>query len=161
MTIEDLNHTGSEIAQNAFLACCGSRAWADAMTSRRPYADPAALRKAAEQIWWSLKRSDWLEAFAAHPKIGEKKPDAKWSENEQSGMARASETTAGAIARLNNEYEARFGWIFIVCATGKSGDEMLHLLKARLGNDSEAELVIAAGEQLKITQLRLQKLVAE
>jgi OHCU decarboxylase len=150
-----------QIDREVLLACCGSRAWVDGLTKRLPSAGTATLQKAAEEVWWSLTESDWLEAFAAHPKIGEKQVSAKWSAAEQSGMAQASEQTAAAVARMNEEYERKFGWIFIVCATGKSGEEMRDILERRLRNSREAELALAAAEQMKITNLRLAKLVAE
>lgn len=161
MTLAELNRASADTLRSAFLTCCGSRVWADEMVIRCPYGDVAALRKAAEEVWCSLAKPDWLEAFAAHPKIGEKRASAKWSESEQAGMSGASETLTEAMRRMNEEYETRFGWIFIVCATGKSGEEMSSLLNARLANDANTELTIAAAEQLKITQLRLGKLITE
>lgn len=161
MTLHQLNETDPETARKAFLDCCGSAAWADGMAARRPYPDFANLQKGAEDLSCGLAEGDWLEAFAAHPKIGEKKTSVKWSAGEQSGMSNADEETAAAIRRLNEEYERKFGWIFIVCATGKSAEEMLQLLTVRLQNDPGAELPIATAEQLKITNLRLRKLVAE
>jgi OHCU decarboxylase len=161
MTLDQLNESAAETAFKAFLDCCGSRRWADGMTERRPYPSLTLLRVTAEDLWRSLNESDWLEAFAAHPKIGEKKSSAKWSAGEQSGMSGAPQETAAAISRMNEDYERRFGWIFIVCATGKSAEEIRQILTARLRNSREAELPIAASEQLRITNLRLAKLVAE
>lgn len=161
MTMEDLNAAPVDSATRLFLACCGSGPWAGTMAARRPFRDQAAMQNAGRAIWLSLDKSDWLAAFAAHPKIGAREPAGKWSENEQSGMVGASQSTAEAIQRLNIEYEHKFGWIFIVCATGKTGDEMLDLLKARLDNDPQTEIEIAAAEQWKITHLRLQKLMDE
>ncbi len=159
MTLNQLNQSDFETARMALLDCCGSTAWAAAMANRRPFQDVTNLHTTAKEVWHTLGESDWLEAFAAHPKIGEKKTSAKWFPSEQSGMNDASERTTNSIHRLNAEYEQRFGWIFIVCATGKSAEEMHHALKTRLGNDPSTELVIAAGEQSKIMQLRLEKLL--
>jgi allantoicase len=134
---------------------CGSSEWVRRMMAARPLADAFA---AADEIWSSLGRDDILEAFAAHPRIGEKKASA-WASREQSGTATASDDTMRALAEANTEYERRFGHIYIVCATGKSADEMLQSARQRLSNDPEAELRVAAEEQRKIMQLRLMKLV--
>ena len=135
------------------------------MMARRPFSDRRAIVEAATQIWWTLTRSDWLEAFSAHPKIGD--PDslrakfqdtATWAAHEQAGVATAHEETLEELARCNRRYEERFGYIFIVCASGKSANEMLDILRGRMANDPSSELRNAAAEQLKITQLRLEKL---
>lgn len=138
-------------------ACCGSSAWAEAMFARQPFADRPSMHQAADDIWWSLTPEDWLDAISKHPKIGEKS-SARWSAQEQSGMSHPAFETAQEMARLNAEYDARFGFIFIVCATGKSADEMLQLLRTRLANTREEEIRNAATEQAKITHLRLDKL---
>ena len=131
---------------------------------------PAELLELSEWAFDGLEREDWLEAFAGHPKIGDldalrrklgvaaERADAELAGSEQIGTARAADDVLRALHRGNRRYEQRFGYIFIVCATGKSADEMLGLLEARLENDSERELEIAAGEQRKITHLRLEKL---
>jgi 2-oxo-4-hydroxy-4-carboxy-5-ureidoimidazoline decarboxylase len=142
------------------LRCCGSRRWVAAMLARAPFADIEDVFDAAEEIWWSLESADWLEAFAAHPRIGERGPDA-WSQAEQVGMKGTTTATQAALAEGNRKYEARFGHVFLICATGKSGAEMLAELERRLRNKPAAELRIAAEEQAKITQLRLEKLVSE
>ena len=136
------------------------------MTAARPFADVGELLTKADSIWWSLNAEDWHEAFRAHPKIGEKKAAAaqseearKWSAQEQSGIRNAAAGTMAALAAGNQDYEQRFGFIFIVCATGKSPEEMLAILKGRLQNDAETEMGIAAAEQRKITSLRLEKLL--
>lgn len=136
------------------------------MVAERPFLNPNKLFDSADQIWWSLAARDWLEAFQSHPKIGEKKATAavaveaqKWSEDEQSGIRDSAQQTMNALANLNREYEEKFGYIFIVCASGKSSAEMLGILRQRLGNDAQEELRIAAAEQAKITQLRLRKLI--
>jgi len=132
------------------------------MVSRRPYGDTEELLESADHVWWGLAPADWREAFAAHPRIGEKKLDGedrfrRWSADEQAGAAGAREAVLADLAAANRTYEERFGHIFIVCATGKSADEMLGLLQARLANDPQTELRIAAEEQRKITRLRLLK----
>lgn len=148
------------------LKCCGSTRWAREMTDVRPFADVDRLFEEADGIWWSLSEQDWLEAFRAHPKIGEQKAAAaqseqarNWSKQEQSGIERAAIETQAALAEENQEYEKRFGFIFIVCATGKSFDEMLAIMNSRLPNDPKTELPVAAEEQRKITRLRLEKLL--
>lgn len=134
---------------------CGSSEWVRRMMAARPLDGAFA---AADEIWASLDAKDWLEAFAAHPRIGEKKGTA-WSAQEQSGTAAASDETMNALASANAEYEKRFGYIYILCATGKSGDEMLAMAWQRLTNEPEHELRVAAEEQRKIIHLRLMKLV--
>jgi OHCU decarboxylase len=164
--LAQLNALSSSDAEAEFLKCCGATRWASAMTEARPFAGNDALFAKADDIWWSLSTDDWLEAFSAHPKIGEKKAAAlqteqaqSWSAQEQSGVASATAQTKDDIARLNREYEDRFGFIFIVCASGKSSEEMLAILNSRISNDRESELRIAAEEQHKITRLRLEKLL--
>jgi len=114
--------------------------------------------RASDEVWASLGRGDWLEAFDAHPRIGEKKGGA-WSAQEQSGTSESTDETMTAMASANREYEQRFGYKYIVCATGRSGDEMLAMAWQRLNNDPETELRVAAEEQRRIMQLRLMKLV--
>ena len=130
------------------------------MLRRRPFESPEVLFSAAEFVWWGLEPSDWLEASSAHPKIGEKKLSG-WASQEQAGIGTKSHDLMERLARANEDYENRFGWIFLVCATGKTAPEMLHSLQARLENEREEELRVAAGEQAKITKLRLEKLLGE
>jgi 2-oxo-4-hydroxy-4-carboxy-5-ureidoimidazoline decarboxylase len=160
-----LNELTAEKARTAFGRCCGSSRWAEAMTGRRPFTTQAALFAAADEIWWELSKDDWLEAFAAHPRIGDldglrKKylATASWCAGEQAGVAGTGPEVLEALARGNRQYEERFGHLFIVCATGKTALEMLTLLEERLDNPHAHELTIAAREQAKITQLRLEKL---
>jgi len=136
------------------------------MAKERPYQTLETLLGAANDIWWSLDHSDWLEAFRSHPKIGEKKAIEKvsaqsqqWSGQEQSGVTNAVQQTIDDLASLNDEYEQKFGFIFIICATGKTSDEILAALRERFEHDTQAELTIAAAEQSKITELRLKKLL--
>jgi OHCU decarboxylase len=163
-----LNSLPAGDASAEFLKCCGSESWARQVTEARPFASLEELMSQAEQIWWSLKPADWLEAFHSHPKIGEQKAAAptaavaqQWSEDEQSGIRDSAQQTIQALADLNRAYEEKFGFIFIVCASGKSSEEMLAILRQRMENEREAELRIAAAEQAKITQLRLRKLIAK
>ena len=138
------------------------------MTSARPFISLEDVLGKADSVWWSLNQKDWLESFQAHPKIGEEKAAAaqsgqaqNWSKQEQLGTEGADAETRAALAAGNHEYEKRFGFIFIVCATGKSSAEMLAILNTRLENDLKAELSVAAAEQRKITRLRLEKLLNE
>jgi OHCU decarboxylase len=167
VTLEGLNALPAADAEAELLACCGSRRWAREMAARRPFAGVAALLAVADQAWWSLAPDDWHEAFRAHPRIGERRAApgqaaraAGWSAQEQSSAASAATGVAEALAEGNRAYEARFGQIYIVCATGKTADEMLAILRARLANDPATELRAAAAEQAKITKLRLEKLLA-
>jgi len=161
----DLNSLTPTEARAMLLRCCGSTRWADAMTARRPFATADDLFAASDEIERGLTRADWLEAFAAHPRIGDVETlrkkfatTAAWCEGEQAGVSAATGDVLNKLAAGNKEYEARFGYIFIVCATGKNANEMLALLESRLPNDADDELRIAAGEQAKITRLRLEKL---
>ena len=136
------------------------------MTESRPFHDLNRLTQTAESIWWSLGPEDWLEAFQHHPRIGESRPEQEtaaiaqeWSEQEQSGVRSAGKQTSEELAELNRKYQDKFGYIFIVCAAGKSSDQMLSILRERLRNDEQNELQFAAAEQAKITKLRLEKLL--
>jgi len=152
--------------RTALARCCGSSRWVEAMLERRPFASAAALARLALDTWNALERADYLEAFSHHPEIGANAVElrkrfaqtASWSEAEQSGVADAAEPTLDALASENARYRARFGYGFIVRAAGKSAAEMLSLLRARLENDPDAELRVAAAEHAQITQLRLEKL---
>jgi OHCU decarboxylase len=166
--LNQLNRVSQEQAEAEFLKCCGSQRWATAMTLARPFADVDDLLTKADSTWRSLGSKDWLEAFRAHPKIGEKRAAAaqseearQWSAQEQSGINDAAGTTIASLAAGNRDYEQRFGFIFIVCATGKSSEEMLAILQARLQNDAETEIAVAAEEQRKITRIRLEKLLQQ
>src|SRR2546422_5956872 len=145
------NELPPDEAEAELLKCCGSSNWARQMTAARAFGDFAELIEKADSIWWSLAEEDWLEAFRAHPKIGEKKAAVAqseqaqtWSAQEQSGIEQAAAETTAALAEGNREYERRFGLIFIVCATGKTSEEMLAILRERLRNDPETELRVAA-----------------
>jgi OHCU decarboxylase len=165
-TLEKLNNAPRETAEARFLDCCGSRNWARKMTDARPFADEKTMLDEAARIWQNLAPADWLEAFSAHPKIGARKAaprqqaqSAEWSRGEQSGTQTADDAVLQALDEGNRLYEETFGYIFIVCATGKSAEEMLGICRARLGNDADAEIRIAAEEQRKITEIRLKKLL--
>jgi OHCU decarboxylase len=158
MTVAELNRLPDINAEAELLRCCASHRWAHLMAAERPFSNLAVMRVVAQRLWWSLAAADWLEAFAAHPRIGERATSA-WSAQEQ---ARATDTGAVAHARLvagNRAYEDRFGYTFIVCATDKSADEILTTLEERLHHEAADELQIAADEQRKITELRLNKLI--
>ncbi|HEX4900862.1 MAG TPA: 2-oxo-4-hydroxy-4-carboxy-5-ureidoimidazoline decarboxylase [Pyrinomonadaceae bacterium] len=165
--LSQLNLLQPTAAETEFLKCCGSRKWAQQMSRRLPFRDERDLFETAEQVWWTLSPEDWLEAFRSHPKIGEQKPGTatsasalSWSRKEQQGVADASANTRELLAKLNQRYEEKFGFIYIVCATGKSSEELLTILQERLANESETELRNAAKEQAQITRLRLNKLLA-
>ena len=139
------------------LKVCGSPRWTEAIATGRPFASWDDLVARAASIWASLEERDWLAAFGAHPRIGERKPG--WSQQEQSGTRGASDETMRALEEGNRAYEEKFGFVFLICATGKSAEEMLASLRSRLAHDREEELRIATEEQRKITELRLEKLV--
>jgi OHCU decarboxylase len=167
MTLEQLNELSPVDAEAEFLKCCGSHRWAQGMTAARPFEDKERLFTHADDVSAALANEDWLEAFRAHPKIGEKKAataqsqqEKSWSSQEQSAIESASADTVARLAEGNHEYERKFGFIFIVCASGKSSEEMLAILNRRLDNDPQSELFVAAQEQQKITRLRLEKLLS-
>jgi 2-oxo-4-hydroxy-4-carboxy-5-ureidoimidazoline decarboxylase len=153
-------------AREALTRCCGAQRWVAGMLARRPYDDAAAMYRAAEESFRELARDDLLEAFSHHPRIGGDLAalrarfgsSASWAAEEQGATLTATEETLEALRGANLQYEARFGHIFIVCASGKSAAEMLHSLRERLANSPERELAIAAEEQASITRLRLEKL---
>jgi OHCU decarboxylase len=138
------------------------------MTKERPFGSVEELLTTAENSWWSLNQADWLEAFRSHPKIGERKAAAsvstdaqRWSNQEQFSMSHAASNTQRELARLNQQYEQKFGYIYIVCASGRSPEEMLSILRHRMDNAPAEELRVAAAEQAKITELRLKKLLEQ
>jgi OHCU decarboxylase len=186
-SLSRLNALPARQAEAELLACCGSRAWAREMVDGRPYADVDLLFEEAERVWWSIGPADWLEAFRAHPRIGERKPahgsqageagdsgpaatspadspvaerTRHWSQQEQAGTRAADRETLDALAAGNRDYEQRFGFIFLICATGKTAHEMLDELRRRMHNDPDTELSVAASEQSEITRLRLEKLLS-
>ena len=160
MQLAALNTLDAAAAAGELLRCCGSTRWARAMAGARPFASVEAAADRSDAIWSSLDRADWLEAFAAHPRIGEREAapagQPRWSAAEQSGV---TDTSRERLAQLNREYERRFGYVFIICATGKTGDEMLRALERRMENNPDDEIREAAEEQRKIARLRLAKLL--
>ena len=168
MNLEQLNKATVDDALSEFRRCCSSTAWASQMVSKRPFARAAEVFQRGDEIWYSLKEQDWLEAFSGHPKIGDSESlkkkfssTSEWAGREQSGVAGASDDVLRRLLDANQRYEKKFRFIFVVCATGKSATEMLELLEQRLGNERGQELRIAAGEQSKIAKLRLEKLLGE
>jgi len=166
-SLDELNTLSSAEAALALRRCCGAARWVERMLALRPYASAEDLLEKAEQAAARLKREDWLEAFTHHPRIGDMDrlrerfgSTAAWSSGEQSGVNAAAEQTLLALKEGNDAYFEKFGYIFIVCATGKTAGEMLTLLQARLPNSPDAELPLAAAEQRKITRIRLEKLLA-
>ncbi len=164
-TITWLNELDEPAAGEQFRKCCGADAWGAKVVNSRPFADGAALRSRAEQCFDELERDDWLQAFNSHPRIGDLNSlrmrlagNKQWSAAEQSGMSAADEETIERLAAGNALYDQRFGYPFLVCATGKSAAEMCEILYRRLNNNAAAELPIAGEEQRKITRLRLEKL---
>jgi 2-oxo-4-hydroxy-4-carboxy-5-ureidoimidazoline decarboxylase len=157
-----LDRSGADEARKLLRRCCGSTRWVDRMLDRRPFGNQEALLAIAKTTWFDLTPDDWREAFAHHPKIGDREALRQrfpgthhLSEREQAGVREASEDVLSSLAELNRAYEARFGFIFIVCATGLSAERMLAMLRARLGNDPATEVRMAAEEQAKITAIRL------
>jgi 2-oxo-4-hydroxy-4-carboxy-5-ureidoimidazoline decarboxylase len=151
-------------AAQEILPCCGSQRWAHALARLRPYTDTSNLLAQSDEVWSQLDPSDWDEAFTSHPRIGEKKApptasakSAAWSTQEQCGVERATADVQERLRNGNHEYEHRFGRIYIVCATGRSAEEMLTILERRLENDDATEMLVAAEQQRQITQLRLRK----
>jgi allantoicase len=162
-----LNSLTADEAAKELLQCCGSRRWASQVSNDRPYPSLDNLISHAHQVWWALTSDDWLEAFRSHPKIGEKKASDKvsaqsqqWSGQEQAAVSNASQQTVDSLAKLNRDYEKKFGFIFIICATGKTSGEMLAAIQERIEHDYDTELRFGAAEQAKITELRLRKLLS-
>jgi 2-oxo-4-hydroxy-4-carboxy-5-ureidoimidazoline decarboxylase len=172
MTLHELNTLSQPQLKELLTNCCGSSAWVKMMMAYFPADDLVELLEDAEEKWYDCSKDDWKEAFAHHPKIGDVESLTKkfasttdpitagWASGEQSGVNNASSETIKALAAANRLYEDKFGYIFIVCATGKSAQEMLAELQVRIQNNPDVEIEIAAEEQNKITKLRLEKLLA-
>lgn len=148
--------------------CCGSSRWVAAMVEGRPFRRRETVLSTAAEIWRSLGPDDWKEAFAHHPRIGERSgavpqgaQGQAWSAREQGGMDSTANETRRALAEANRAYEARFGYVYIVSAAGKTAEEMLALARRRLANEPSAELAVAADEQEKITRQRLEQLLGD
>jgi 2-oxo-4-hydroxy-4-carboxy-5-ureidoimidazoline decarboxylase len=166
-TLSSWNAASEDAALDAMISCCGARRWAKAMVALRPISSIAELSAAADRVWSTMKEADCLEAFAGHPRIGEQKAahasaqSAAWSNLEQSSASEAAERVLAELAAGNVLYEQRFGFTYIVCAKGKSAEEMLVILNRRLANDRASELREAAEQQRQITQIRLGKWLIE
>ena len=166
MTLTELNNLHPAALKEALGKCCGAGAWVSQLMAVFPVKDAQQLFSEAERIWYACDEADWREAFTHHPKIGDINSlkekfasTSQWAEGEQSSVRHTSQQVLEALASGNAQYEQKFGYIFIVCATGKSAGEMLAILQSRLQNDPKDEISIAAEEQNKITKLRLEKLV--
>lgn len=166
MTLAELNKLSLKQAKQAFFQCCTSSAWVKRMVNLRPFPDINTLKKQADITWQDLSHHDYFEAFEGHPKIGdvnslrEKYASTKGlAGDEQSSVKQADEKTLNALAKGNNDYQEKFGFIFIVCATGKSASQMSELLHKRLINDKSQEVINAAEEQRKIFQIRISKML--
>lgn len=164
--LDALNTAPIERARLDLERCCGAHRWVERMLAHRPFRSPDELLALAEREWWTLDEADFLEAFGHHPKIGDVESlrkrfatTASWASAEQSGMNAASEQLIQNLSASNRAYEDKFGFIFIVCATGKSAADMFSLLQSRLPNERATEIQNAAAEQAKITAIRLRKLV--
>lgn len=162
----NVNDLNSAEAQTVFSQCCTSTRWIDAMVNARPFTSREAMNQKADQIWATLEEADFLEAFDGHPKIGDvstlkaKYANTKaFASGEQSGVEIATDDIIQALKEANDAYDEKFGFIFIVCATGKSANEMLDILNGRLPNTRDQELQNAAEEQRKIFQIRLNNVV--
>jgi 2-oxo-4-hydroxy-4-carboxy-5-ureidoimidazoline decarboxylase len=158
-TLAAFNAASPEAAERDVLACCASRSFAKTIVAGRPYRDPGVLQDAVNAAFATLNWDDIAESMAAHPRIGDRVSSGGWSAGEQSGAASASEAVRQALVDGNVAYEQRFGYVFLICATGLSGQDMLDRLRVRLGHDPEAERAVVREELLKITQLRLAKLL--
>ncbi|PCJ48979.1 MAG: OHCU decarboxylase [Gammaproteobacteria bacterium] len=164
MNLDELNQLSNEAAEEFFVQCCTASSWIKKMINSRPYATTHDLVIAANENWQGLDEADYLEAFEGHPKIGNVNSLRKKYGNtkqlasgEQSLVNQASEKLLGDLAKGNDDYFNKFGFIFIVCATGKTALQMLNLLEQRLINDRALELIKAAEEQRKIFLIRLDK----
>lgn len=164
--LRQLNTFPPARACEAFEACCGAHRWVDAMVEGRPYDNPEELLEASDFVFDDLDEQDWLEAFAAHPRIGDdadagdqSEQGESWSDDEQSGTDEMAKDTETRLRELNRKYYDKFGFIYIVYASGKSAEKMLEILEGRLANDRETEIENAAEAQRQITQSRLQKLL--
>lgn len=161
--LDAFNSADDDAALASLMSCCASHRWAQTVAALRPFKGEEALFVAADYIWAQMQEPDWMEAFRAHPRIGERKPaqasaqSQTWSSQEQASVHDSHSEVLAALAAGNLRYEELFGFTYIVCATGKSAEEMLTLLQARLANDRQSELQEAAEQQRQITQIRLRK----
>jgi 2-oxo-4-hydroxy-4-carboxy-5-ureidoimidazoline decarboxylase len=167
MTLQELNTLDKQRLKEELTKCCGSSVWVEKMAAIFPVKKEPTLFRKAEKIWNACDETDWLEAFSHHPKIGDidslqKKfaSTAAWASGEQSGVKTATGKITEELAEGNRLYEKKFGHIFIICATGRSAEEILANLEERLLNTQDEEILIAMSEQNKITRLRLEKLLS-
>jgi 2-oxo-4-hydroxy-4-carboxy-5-ureidoimidazoline decarboxylase len=167
MTLDQLNRSDEAEAAAALEQCCGASQWVERMVYARPFENLAEVLETSDTIWGECDVDDYEEAFSHHPRIGDVESLARkfagtkaWAAGEQKGVEQADGAVIQQLAAGNAAYEEKFGYIFIVNATGKNAAEMLALLEARLGNDPKDEIMIAAEEQNKITRIRLRKLLA-
>jgi 2-oxo-4-hydroxy-4-carboxy-5-ureidoimidazoline decarboxylase len=167
MTLIEFNNQSLEKVRAELFKCCGCTNWLNKLIKHFPFQSIEDLKINSDKAWYACSKQDWLEAFSHHPKIGEKAGENKnltstkeWASQEQSGVKSAAQSVLDELSLQNRKYEERFGYIYIVCATGKTAREMLEIVKERLNNDPEKELHIAAGEQNKITHLRIDKIFA-
>ena len=157
------NQSEREPAVAALLSCCAAQSWADELAAMRPFTKEEELFAAADHVWAEMHEPDWMQAFSAHPRIGDRKPahasaqSSAWSRQEQASAESAQDGVLAQLADGNQRYEAQFGFTYIVCATGKSAEEMLQILNRRLDSDRLTELKEAAEQQRQITQIRLRK----
>ena len=163
-TLARWNQLSAQEAAQEIVPCCGSQAWARAMAEQRPVQDEMSMINLSDRIWHQLREEDWMEAFARHPRIGERKApeaapaqSASWSAQEQERVSAAGQRIRDDLAVANAQYEDRFGRVFLICATGKSAAEILEILQRRLQNDDATEWLEAAEQQRQITNLRLKK----
>ena len=157
------NDEDSDAAIAALLSCCAAQRWAETLVSQRAFVNEVALFSAADESWSTMKVGDWMQAFRAHPRIGERKVEhateqsKHWSGQEQSSVDQAHAGILAELAAGNRQYEEQFGFTYIICATGKSAEEMLHILRRRLNSDRDTELHEAVEQQRQIMQIRLRK----
>ncbi|NQZ87917.1 MAG: 2-oxo-4-hydroxy-4-carboxy-5-ureidoimidazoline decarboxylase [Saccharospirillaceae bacterium] len=167
MTIASLNALKPEAAHLAFIQCCTANTWVERMVNAMPFSSVETLVSQADINWQGLTQADYLQAFEGHPKIGDVsslrekyRSTEKIAAGEQSGVNTATEATLSQLKQMNDDYQERFGFIFIVCATGKTASQMLEILVKRFVNDRSEEIINAAEEQRKILQIRIEKMIA-
>lgn len=167
VSVSELDAMPEAEAAELFASCCGAWRWVTEMVVRRPFGTRGAVLTVADRVWETMQETDWREAFSHHPRIGEQTGaipqtarGAAWSAGEQAGMDSAGESLRAELAAVNREYEERFGYIYVVCAAGRTAEELLAFARRRLANDPKAELLTAVQEQEKIMRFRLEKLLS-
>ncbi|KAG5180412.1 putative OHCU decarboxylase [Tribonema minus] len=159
-----LNALPPQRARAELLRCCTCNRWADEVLRHMPFSSESQARNTLDACWAAMGPQEWLEAFSAHPRIGagggdHKKPSG-WEAEEQKGAATAGQQVLQGLREWNRKYDDKFGFVFLICATGKSADEMLAALRARYHHHASTEMAVAAEEHRKITQIRFTKLLA-